>query len=59
VRHVYYGATDPKAGVITLGINLHANPALNHRYKMICLTTPECSTILSDFFHARRKSKKP
>src|SRR4051794_31089176 len=37
VRHVYYGVSDTKAGVVSLGINIFAHPKLNHRYAMTCL----------------------
>ncbi len=55
VRRVFYGAPDPKAGAVTLGLRLHDNPKLNHRYEMTCVERPECGEILSDFFRAKRK----
>lgn len=58
VRNVFYGVADPKAGVVSLGIDIHDNSKLNHRYKMTCLEQGECGRILSDFFKARRKRAK-
>ncbi|MBI3543252.1 MAG: nucleoside deaminase [Deltaproteobacteria bacterium] len=57
VRHVYYGVTDPKAGAVTLGLNLHENKQLNHRYKMECLGVAECGAVLSRFFKSKRTGK--
>lgn len=59
VRHVYYGATDPKAGVVSLGLNLNENPRLNHRYALMHLETSDCGKVLSEFFRARRRKAKP
>lgn len=56
VRNVYYGVPDPKAGVISLGLNLHENSKLNHRYAMTALKMLECGEILSEFFKKKRKS---
>ena len=55
VRHVYYGASDPKAGAVTLKLGIHDNAKLNHRYGMTCVDEPECGHVLSEFFRARRK----
>jgi tRNA(adenine34) deaminase len=57
VRHVYYGVPDPKAGVESLGINVHANAKLNHRYAMTCTDEKACGAILSDFFRQKRRRK--
>lgn len=57
VRNVYYGVSDPKAGVVSLGISIHENAKLNHRYKMDCLEQKQCGDILSSFFRQKRSSK--
>lgn len=57
IKNVYYGISDPKAGVISLGINIHDNAKLNHRYAMTHLEVKECGKILSEFFSARRRQK--
>ncbi len=54
---VYYGATDPKGGVVSLNISIHNNLKLNHRYDMHHLHTPECGAVLTAFFKAKRKKK--
>jgi tRNA(adenine34) deaminase len=54
VRHVYYGVPDPKAGVVSLGLNLNANPRLNHRYAMTCVGLTDCGAVLSEFFRKKR-----
>jgi tRNA(adenine34) deaminase len=58
VRHVYYGAPDPKAGAVSLGLRLHDNSRLNHRFQMTCLDNSECGKILSRFFIQARRAKK-
>ncbi len=58
VRHVYYGAVDPKAGVVSLALNLNDNSRLNHRYSLTHLDTTECGKVLSDFFRGKRKKGK-
>lgn len=54
VRAVYYGARDPKAGAESVGLNLHQNTKLNHRYTMTCLEDESCSVILKEFFKKKR-----
>jgi tRNA(adenine34) deaminase len=57
VRHVYYGASDPKAGVVSLDLNIHANSRLNHRYSMTYLESKDCGEVLTAFFKAKRLKK--
>ena len=54
IKQVYYGAADPKGGVESLGIAIHNNPRLNHRYEMTHLHSPECGNTLSEFFRKKR-----
>ncbi len=58
VRTVYYGATDKKAGCISLGLGIHNHSKLNHRYTLTHLPTEECGTVLSAFFREKRKQSK-
>ncbi|MDE1980167.1 MAG: tRNA adenosine(34) deaminase TadA [Betaproteobacteria bacterium] len=56
---VVFGARDPKTGAAGSVVDLFAEPRLNHH----CDITPEieqeaCSTLLQDFFRARRKEQK-
>lgn len=55
IESVIYGATDAKAGVVTLGLNLNKNSDLNHRFEMKFEPSLECSTILTNFFRRLRK----
>ena len=57
VRHVYYGASDPKAGVISLKLAINENPRLNHSYPLTHLDVPECGKVLSEFFRKKRARK--
>lgn len=55
IRHVYFGATDPKSGGFVSGPNLVAQPALHHKPTFTGgILAEECGQILKDFFKARR-----
>lgn len=56
VRAVYYGATDPKGGAVSLGFGIHASKKLNHRYAMEHVPMEECGQELREFFRMRRRS---
>jgi tRNA(adenine34) deaminase len=58
VKNVYYGVPDPKAGAVSLELNLHQHSKLNHRYTMTCLEATECGEILSEFFRAKRRKAR-
>lgn len=50
-----YGATDAKAGAVGSLYNLCADPRLNHEVPVVAgVRAGECSTLLRDFFTARR-----
>jgi tRNA(adenine34) deaminase len=52
---VVFGTPDPKAGACGSVLDVLADPALNHRPKVIRgIRGPECSELLRDFFIARR-----
>jgi tRNA(adenine34) deaminase len=55
VRQVFYGAMDPKGGAVSLGIEIHGNRRLNHRYEMIEALDPTCGEILTMFFRGKRR----
>lgn len=58
VKEVVYGAKDPKGGVITLGIPILENQALNHRVKVRAGPLAEESTaLLQEFFRKKRREK--
>ena len=52
---VVYGAADQKAGAAGSVLQVLSNPALNHRPRLEGgLLAIECSSLLTDFFAARR-----
>ncbi len=56
VGRLVFGATDPKRGVVCSALGLPEETFLNHQPK--CeggVLSDECSTLLKDFFLARRK----
>ena len=54
-----YGAADPKAGAVGSVLEVLNHPKLNHKMPMISgILEEECSTILKDFFRARRESSQ-
>lgn len=59
IENLFYGASDPKAGVVESIAKALENPKLNHRVKVASGILKEaCSKTLSDFFkEIRRKTK--
>ena len=58
IENLYYGASDPKAGVVESIAQALDNPKLNHRVKVTGgILKEECSAILSGFFKKLRKSR--
>ena len=56
VRHVIYGAAEPKTGAAGSVVNLFANPLLNkHTAIKGGILEDECKAILQAFFQTRRK----
>ena len=54
--HLVYGATDPKAGAAGSCFDLVDSPTLNHRLpRTVDVRSDECSSILREFFAARRR----
>ena len=52
---VVFGAADPKAGAAGSVVDVLAEPALNHRPRVVGgLRGEECATLLRDFFAGRR-----
>jgi len=55
VPRVVYGASDPKAGACGSVLDVLGDPRLNHRPEVLGgVLAPECSSLLSEFFAARR-----
>jgi len=59
IENLFYGASDPKAGVVESIAQALENPKLNHHVKVAGgILKEECSRALSDFFkELRRKAK--
>jgi len=55
VDALIYGASDPKAGGCGTLYDIPRDPRLNHRLQVLGgVMAEECSTVLSEFFAARR-----
>jgi len=55
LEHVYFGAGDPKTGALGGTFDLYADYPHNHRIATQGgLLENECSTLLKEFFRARR-----
>jgi len=58
IKHVTYGARDPKGGALSLGYNLHEDSRTNHRFEIDETLLPECGEILTQFFREKRNKIK-
>lgn len=59
VRHVVFGATDPKTGAAGSVVDLFAQATLNHQTEVTRgVMADECGQLLRDFFGARRRAQK-
>lgn len=55
VKRLVFGAYDRKGGAISLGLNIHQNPQLNHSLKVVGgLLHHKNSRLLSNFFRQLR-----
>ncbi|MBP7216794.1 MAG: tRNA adenosine(34) deaminase TadA [Candidatus Omnitrophica bacterium] len=56
IKHIYFGAKDPKTGACGSVINIAHNTKLNHRIKVTGgIMAKECGSLLSGFFEKKRK----
>jgi len=56
VKHVYFGAKDPKTGACGSVVNIINNKKLNHRIEAKGgILEEECGALLSEFFRKKRK----
>jgi tRNA(adenine34) deaminase len=56
LKHVYYGAKDPKTGACGSVLNIINHKKLNHRIKAKGgILAEECGALLSEFFRGKRK----
>nr|WP_261634706.1 tRNA adenosine(34) deaminase TadA [Cupriavidus gilardii] len=59
LRHVVFGATDPKTGAAGSVLDLFAEARLNHQTTVRGgVLADECGQMLRDFFAARRRARK-
>ena len=59
IENLFYGASDPKAGVVESIAKALENPKLNHHVKVTGgILKEECSKTLSDFFRELRRKAK-
>ncbi len=56
IRRLIYATPDPKAGACGTVLSVLNHPSLNHRVDVTAgLLSEECSTLLTNFFRARRR----
>jgi tRNA(adenine34) deaminase len=59
IPEVYFGATDPKAGVCGTLMNLLDDPRFNHRVALYPgLLAEECGAVLTEFFRKIREQRR-
>jgi tRNA(adenine34) deaminase len=60
VGRLVFGAVDPRAGACGTLYNLCVDPRLNHELPVTAgVAAPECSTLLTSFFAAKRGEQAP
>ncbi len=58
IRHIYYGAKDPKGGAIESSINVLEAKNINHHPEVTSgILEEECSNIISEYFKRKRMKK--
>jgi len=56
VKHLYFGAKDPKTGACGSILNITNNKKLNHRIQVKSgILEKECGSLLKEFFKKKRK----
>jgi tRNA(adenine34) deaminase len=59
VRHIYYGAADPKTGACGSCFNIAHNAKLNHRITVQGgVKQVECAALVSEFFRKKREKRQ-
>ncbi|MFA5164190.1 MAG: tRNA adenosine(34) deaminase TadA [Candidatus Omnitrophota bacterium] len=59
VKHIYYGAKDPKTGACGSVFDIADSKKLNHRIKVTGgVLAQECGSLVTEFFKRKRKSAK-
>lgn len=55
IKHIYYGAKDPKGGAIESSINVLETKNINHHPEVTSgILEEECSNIISEYFKRKR-----
>ena len=58
VKHIYYGAKDPKTGACGSVFDIADSKKLNHRIKVTGgVLEKECGSLVTEFFKKKRKKK--
>lgn len=58
IKHIYYGAKDPKGGAIDSSINVLEAKNINHHPEVSSgLLEEECSNIISQYFKRKREKQ--
>ncbi len=58
VKHIYYGAKDPKTGACGSVFDIANSKKLNHRIKVTGgVLEKECGSLVTEFFKKKRKKK--
>lgn len=58
IKHIYFGASDPKTGACGSVVNIVNNKKLNHRIKVESgILEDECASLLKEFFKKKRIKK--
>jgi tRNA(adenine34) deaminase len=58
INKVYYGASDPKGGALGSSINVLEANNINHHPEVVSgVLKEECSSIITNYFKAKRQSK--
>src|SRR5690606_3262179 len=59
IKHVIFGASDPKAGFLKTLYQLGEDQRLNHQFEVTSgVLQTECSELLKDFFKKLRQKEK-
>lgn len=59
IKRLVYGASEPKAGVVTSNLGLLDAQHFNHQIEVQAgVLVDECALLMSEFFQARRRAKK-
>ena len=58
IRHIYFGAFDPKGGVFGSSINILEAKNINHHPEVSSgILIEECSSIITNYFRSKREKK--